>query len=274
MNQNEQTVRSLLTVAGTDPSGGAGIQVDLQVFRDFGYHGLSVVTALVWQNTTEVRGFEQTRPAVLREQLEAVFDDIPVRGIKLGMLPTPAVVETVADLLDERLGEEPCPVVLDPVLRSGTGESRLARWGAPEAMLARLLRHVDVVTPNRDELIALAGREIETGDEGAVAARELLEFGCGAVLFKMGHLADGDEISDALITDDQTTWLEPLSRVEADVRGTGCQLSSALVAALADGDDLVDAVERSRTYLNELLHNRRASVGAGRPVIVRTDSQS
>lgn len=266
--------KSLLTIAGTDPSGGAGIQVDLQVFRDWGYHGLSTITAIVTQSTQGVKSFDPCRGALLRGQIDTILEDIPVAGIKIGMLPTLESVETVADFLSEYERMHDVPVVIDTVLTSGEGDVELARLGAAEAMLDTLLGHADLVTPNRPELERLTGRTIADREDAEQACLELLECGCGAVLFKSGHMerhSDAVHVSDLLVTADGTvTWLDPLERIDADVHGTGCQLSSAICAALADGLSVLEAAEASREYLNELLHTSVQDIGQGRPVIVRT----
>lgn len=264
---------SLLTIAGTDPSGGAGIPVDLQVFRDFGYHGLSVVTAVVAQNTTGVRSFEPVDGTHIADQIDAVLDDIPVGAVKIGMLATAAAVRSVAASLSGI--DAATPVVYDPVLASGGGDARLERAGMVEALGDGLLERVDWLTPNIPEAETLLDVSIDRPAEMERAAVELLELGPSAILLKVGHLSkEGAEMSDLLALrgegrEPQVTWLTPLQRIPEDVRGTGCQLSSALAAALADGDHGGPAAERARRYLNDLLHHRRRTIGRGRPVIVR-----
>ena len=261
--------RSLLTIAGTDPSGGAGIQVDLQVFRDWGFHGLSVVTAVVCQNTQGVRGFQAVDPEVVDGQLGAILDDVDPAAIKIGMLPTPAVVEVVADAL----ASLQCPVVFDPVMASGSGEQALNQAGTVEAMSNELIAHVDLLTPNVPEARALCGRDIDGRPDLERAARALVDLGAPAVLLKAGHLdEETNTVADFLATCDQARWLAPLERVDADVRGTGCQLSSALAANLAGGLSLFEAVEASRRYLNKVLRTCPQTIGRGRPVVVRADS--
>ncbi len=276
----ETQLKALLTIAGTDPSGGAGIQVDLQVFRDFGFHGLSAITAVVWQNTVGVRGFETIEPVHVCDQIDAVVDDIPVAGIKIGMLARAETVEMVGRWLARRSFE--APVVLDPVLTSGSSGSSLHRPGMVEQVRSRLVPEVDCLTPNVPEAEALLEADVEIGDEGTMleAAERLCEQGAGAVLLKGGHFAAGDggggaeedeaTIRDVLaVGDGEAQWLEPLERVEADVRGTGCQLSSAVCAELSRGRSMREAVERSRRYLNRKLRCDAERIGRGRPVVVR-----
>lgn len=270
-------VRSLLTIAGTDPSGGAGVPVDLQVFRDHGFHGLSAITAVVWQNTTEVRGFEPVEADRLARQLDAVFDDIAVAGIKIGMLGTAENARSVARTLDSL--DDPPPTVLDPVLTSGTGAASLGGAGLIDALRTHLFAQIDVVTPNVPEAERLLETEIETRPAMRRAASELVELGPRVALVKAGHLPeDGDEtgIADvvAIRTGEETLAeaTEKLPRVAEDVRGTGCQLSSAIAACLAEGDDPRTAIDRARRYLNRLQRDSAVRIGRGRPVVVRVGS--
>lgn len=264
--------RILLTIAGTDPCQGAGVGVDLQVFRDFGFHGACAISAVVAQNTTGVRRFDPIRPGLLRDQLEAIADDLPIAGVKIGMLPTAESVEVVAAFFDEHAARLRGPLIIDPVLASGRGEAALSAPGAATALLDTLIPRADVVTPNLPELQRLVGRPIHSRDDAEDAAIALLASGCRAVLFKSGHMQpDGESIQDLWVCDDGSParWLAPLKRAPGDVRGTGCQLSSALCAASADGTSLEPAAERARLYLNEMLHERARMIGRGSSVIVR-----
>ncbi|MGM0557919.1 MAG: bifunctional hydroxymethylpyrimidine kinase/phosphomethylpyrimidine kinase [Myxococcota bacterium] len=268
--------KALLTIAGTDPSGGAGIQVDLQVFRDWGYHGVSAITAVVSQNTVGVTSFDPCRKGLLRSQLEVLAADVPIAGVKIGMLPTLESVEAVDAFLEGHRDKLDGPIVLDPVLASGEGGTVLSRLGAAEAMLDTLMGKADILTPNLPELETLIGYSITDRADARDAAEELLECGCGAVLFKSGHMEiEAEMVSDMLVTaDGESTWLEPLERIPMDVHGTGCQLSSAICAALADGMSALEAVEKSRVYLNDLLHTQIRPIGQGRRIIVRAEAKS
>ncbi len=262
----------LLTIAGTDPSGGAGIQVDLQVFRDRAFHGLSVVTAVVAQNTAGVRGFEIVDPECVGAQLEAVFDDIPVAGIKIGMLGSAETVEVVVEFLRTRADD--IPLVVDPVLASGSGTSALYRAGLVEVMREQLVPEVDCLTPNIPEAKALLDDEIKDEQEMCEAAEALCELGPRSVLLKGGHLAahrDEETIRDVFAEGDDVAWLAEMERIDEDVRGTGCQLSSALCGELADGEPPREAVERARAYLNRMIREKRRQIGGGRPVVVRAE---
>lgn len=269
--------RCLLTIAGTDPSGGAGIQVDLQVFRDWGFHGLSAITALVAQNTVGVRRFEGMAARLVEDQLGAILEDVEPAGIKIGMVSRAEVVDVVAEAVEGVRNRCDCPVVFDPVMASGSQHS-LTVPGTVLAMRERLIPLVDVLTPNLDEAAALLDTDIADRAGFEEAAARLVEFGCRAVLLKAGHLPRTTHaISDVLATADGVRALSELEPVDADVRGTGCQLSSALTAALASsdwsrGDSLVGPIEAARRYLNRLLHTRSRYIGRGRPVIVRVDA--
>ncbi len=267
--------KALLSIAGTDPSGGAGVQVDLQVFRDWGYHGLSAITAVVTQSTSGVISFDPCRDDVLRSQLDVIVGDVPISGIKIGMLPTLESVEAVGGFFDEYGDQLDCPVVIDTVLTSGDGHTELTRLGVAEAMQDMLFERADLVTPNLSEMERLSGRSISNRADAERAARELLECGCDAVLFKSGHMeTNPDSVADLLVMSDaDAIWLEQLPRVEEDVHGTGCQLSSAICAALADGQDMKSAVEDARRYLNDLLHTSIHRIGRGKSVVVRTHSR-
>lgn len=251
---------NILTIAGTDPSGGAGIQADLQVMRDCGCHGLSVVSALVWQNTSGVLGWQATAPEVLEAQLLAVFEDIPVHAVKIGMLGTPENVQVV----QRTLAGKSIPIVLDPVLASGDGLVPMAADLLDE--LRVLAAICTLVTPNLPEAERLLGSRLPVRDlAGALAGR--LE---SSILLKVGHLGGTDDLVDILATQsDNACALAPHPRIADDVRGTGCQLSTAIACRLALGDDLLAAVEWSRSYLSRIF-DRRQNIGRGRPVIVRT----
>ncbi|MBA2661737.1 MAG: bifunctional hydroxymethylpyrimidine kinase/phosphomethylpyrimidine kinase [Bradymonadaceae bacterium] len=261
--------KCLLTIAGTDPSGGAGIQADLQVFRDFGYHGLSAITAVVWQNTCGVGGFEAMSGEVLGEQLRALAEDVAIEGVKLGMLPAVTTVEAVCAFLANCAH---VPVVLDPVMASGDGGHLLSANEAVLSAAGLLHPFVAVLTPNVPEAERLLGRTIQTHDAMLEAAASLRQFGAKAVLLKGGHLVGQADfvLTDAWADADGARLLEALLPIEQDVRGTGCQLASAILAGLVDGLAPMEAALGARRYLNDLLHRRRANIGRGRPVIVRS----
>lgn len=294
----------LLTIAGTDPCGGAGIQVDLQVFRDFGFHGLSVISAVLSQNTQGVQRVDAMGADCVAQQLETLLEDIQPAGIKIGLLPNAEIVEAVSQALNTLRREYLCPVIFDPVLASSSLHE-LVESGCLAAMRQHLIPQVDLLTPNLNEAELLLETSIQTRSEFEATAGQLLELGCGAVLLKAGHLtpqesaaqtpesADTRRIRDLFADPHGVEILRDLPAIPDDVRGTGCQLSSALLASIVatnasvssdeqsrdpSGDPSRDkitraariaAVEQARAYLNHLLHTRRRNIGSGRPVIVR-----
>lgn len=282
----------LLSIAGTDPCGGAGIQVDLQVFRDFGFHGLSVVTAVLSQNTRGVQRVDAMDAACVAQQLETLLEDIEPAGIKIGLLPSAEEVQAVSRVLQIFSPNPGCPVVFDPVLASSSRHP-LVRPGCIAAMRTHLIPHIDLLTPNLAEAELLLDTRIQTRADFDAAAQDLLGLGCRAVLLKAGHPTPQEaarqaedasatrRIRDVFADPHAMTTLRAMPAIAQDVRGTGCQLSSALLASMVargldacSGDrsaraGLIDAAEEARAYLNNLLHTRRRNIGAGRPVIVR-----
>lgn len=259
---------TLLTIAGTDPSSGAGIQVDLQVFAKLGFHGTSVITALLWQDTRTVSGWHIPPPEVVAHQLDVILKDIPPTAIKIGVLPTPQIVEAVASRLPTH-----CPIVHDPVLESGDGTRALVTPGTLDAMRLHLFPHVTLLTPNIPEAMTIihhAHKAPAPTSLTHLAERVREVTGVAHVLLKAGHAkAHGDMIHDVLASASGTIALQPLPRhaLERGVRGTGCQLSSALAAHLARGLTIQDAANLARRDLWAWLGSRTFSPGQGRDVI-------
>jgi len=234
-----------LTIAGSDPSGGAGIQADVVTFARFGVHGASVVTALTAQDTRGVRAVMGVPPELVAQQLAAVRDDLDVRAAKTGMLLGAAVVEVVADALRAR----PVPaLVVDPVLRATSGDALLDP-DALDVLRARLLPIATLVTPNLDEAEALTRRRVDGPAAMRDAARALVdELGAGAALVKGGHLA-GPALD--VLYDGRTLHELSAARVAGGaVRGTGCALSAAVTAGLALGHDLPTAVDAAKRWVS------------------------
>lgn len=257
----------VLTIAGADPCGGAGVQVDLHVMRDHQCHGLSAITAVVSQNTQGVRRWRACPPELVRDQLLAIAEDIPVAAIKLGMLASPDVVQVVGELLSTHQALVSCPVVCDPVLASGDGTVELGKQHLVEAMQHMLFPHVDVLTPNIPEAETLLGHTIEDPMEAVEAIAGRVR---GGVLLKGGHWR-GDVAVDWWSDGMLTQSLRSMPRLDIDARGTGCQLSSAIACQLARGEDFIAAIEKARDYLHHLLTHAPAYIGKGKPVIVRID---
>lgn len=250
-----------LTIAGSDSGGGAGIQADLKAFSALGVYGCSVIAALTAQNTKTVTAIFPVAPDFIRAQIDAVFDDIAVDAVKIGMLGGPNEIAVVRDGLK---AHSPRWVVLDPVMIAKSGDALLP-GEAVSALVEALVPLADVLTPNLPEAEALLGDgvAIDTPDAMAGAAEKLLALGPKAVLLKGGHLV-GQDASDLLATADETIWL-PGRRIEtANTHGTGCTLSSAVAAGLAKGMSVPDAVKAAKAYIgNAIAAADRLHIGGG-----------
>jgi len=250
----------LLTIAGSDSGGGAGIQADLKTFAALGCYGMSAITALTAQNTVGVRAIHAVPASFLKAQLEAVLDDIGCDAIKIGMLHTPEVVDAVVWSL-KTYGVK--RVVLDPVMVATSGD-RLIADETVSVLVRDLFPLATVITPNLDEAAWLLGRPLEDRSALLDAARELQGLGAPAVVVKGGHLP-GDEVEDLLLTADGDIHRLASPRLKSrNVHGTGCTLSSAIAAHLAQGLDLPDAVRAARAYiLQAIASGARVQTGQG-----------
>jgi hydroxymethylpyrimidine/phosphomethylpyrimidine kinase len=242
-----------LTIAGSDPGGGAGVQADLRTFAAFGVHGASVLAALTAQDTRGVHATLEVPPAFVVLQLDAVLDDLPVRAAKTGMLHRAAVIDAVV----ARLGARPLPhLVVDPVLAASGGEALLEPAGIA-VLRERLLPLATLVTPNLREAEVLTGRTVSEPAEMREAARALVALGARAALVKGGHLP-GDAL-DVLYDGHEFRELRA-PRVEGRrLHGTGCVLSAAITAGLALGDHLADAVAEAKRYVTRAIETAPAA---------------
>ncbi len=238
-----------VTIAGSDSGGGAGIQADLKTFSALGVYGASVLTALTAQNTRGVTAIHDVPPDFIRAQIDAVFSDLAVNAVKIGMLSKAAVIEAVAAGLDAWPGR---PVVLDPVMVATSGD-RLLDASASGALETILIPRATVITPNLAEAAALLGTEqARTEDEMRAQGEALLRRGARAVLMKGGH-GLGDESTDLLVEPGRVTRF-PARRIDTkNTHGTGCTLSAAIAAGLAHGHDLVTSVGHAKAYLTAAL---------------------
>lgn len=236
-----------VTIAGSDSSGGAGIQADLKTFAALKVYGASVITALTAQNTIGVQGIHDVPAEFVAAQIDSVFSDLTVTAVKIGMLSQVATIEAVAVGL--RRHAAGIPVVLDPVMVATSGD-RLISDAAVEALRRHLLPLADLVTPNLPEAATLIDAATAGTENEAVAqGRRLLELGARAVLIKGGH-AEGDESVDHLMRADGTLRRFAARRIATrNSHGTGCTLSSAVAAGLARGLSLVDAVAQAKRYV-------------------------
>lgn len=269
----------VVTIAGFDPTGGAGVAADLKTFAAHGCYGVSAVTAVAVQDAQTVISVEPMPPAVLKDQLEAIFSGLPVSAVKIGMLANAKLAETVASALEQFRSATPddsVHVVLDPVLQSSSGAELLDADGA-EVLKKRLLPLVDVVTPNRDEAFRLAGIETNLQEEiNAIraAAQRLAELGARAVVVTGG---DADPPVDWLYVQGggkgsgesggEAFTEFPGEKIESEnTHGTGCAFSSALAVNLASGLSLPEAVAQAKVYVTEAIRNG-ISFGTGKGVL-------
>lgn len=233
-----------LTIAGSDSGGGAGIQADLKAFSALGAYGASVITALTAQNTRAVTMVEPASAAMIAAQIDAVFDDLDVRSVKLGMLGGPEAIATVAQGLTGR----ELPVVLDPVMVAKSGD-RLLPQDALDALRRLLLPRATIITPNLPEAADLLGCAVAQDEAEMIRqGHDLRSMGARAVLMKGGHAA-GAECVDLLVTGAGVTRLVAPRIETRNTHGTGCTLSAAIAAGLAQGMALEAAVTRAHGYL-------------------------
>ncbi len=240
-------MKTALSIAGSDSSGGAGIQADLKTMTMNGVFAMSAITALTAQNTTGVRGILEVSREFLQQQIDAVFEDIRPDAVKIGMVPTAEQMETIAGRLTVYHAQN---VVVDPVMVATSG-SRLSESGAVGAWKERLFPLAAVVTPNIPEAEILAGMQIHTEADMETAARRIGET-CGcAVLIKGGHQIN--DANDFLYSKTGGRWFAGKRIDNPNTHGTGCTLSSAIAANLAKGCDLETAVMRAKAYISGAL---------------------
>ncbi|MCJ2129658.1 bifunctional hydroxymethylpyrimidine kinase/phosphomethylpyrimidine kinase [Methylobacterium sp. E-045] len=250
-----------VTIAGSDSSGGAGIQADLKTFAALKVYGASVITALTAQNTLGVQAIHDVPADFIAAQIDSVFSDLAVKAVKIGMLSKPAVIEAVAAGLSRHASR--IPIVLDPVMVATSGD-RLISDEAVEAMRRHLLPLADLVTPNLPEAATLIEAPVaKSENEAVVQGRKLLAMGARAVLIKGGH-AEGTESVDHLMSADGTLRRFASARVDTrNTHGTGCTLSSAVAAGLARGLPLTEAVAQAKRYVTAAIA-ASGSVNVGR----------
>jgi hydroxymethylpyrimidine/phosphomethylpyrimidine kinase len=254
------TIPVALTIAGSDSSGGAGIQADLKSFAALGVYGASVVTALTAQNTSGVSGVHLVPPDFVTAQIDAVFEDLAIGAVKIGMVAEAGIVEAIAAGL---IRWRPAHVVLDPVMVATSGD-RLLPEDAVDALRRRLIPLATLITPNLPEAAALLGEAVATSEADIEAqGGRLLTLGCPAVLIKGGH-GQGTESTDYLITAAGRLALSAPRVTTRNTHGTGCSLSSAIAAGLASGDDLETAVRNAKAFISGAIAAAdRFSVGRG-----------
>ncbi len=251
----------VLTIAGSDSGGGAGIQADLKTMSALGCYGMSVITALTAQNTRAVSGIHAVPPSFVTEQIAAIFSDIGADAVKIGMLYSAELIGTVAEQLKNyRAGN----IVLDPVMVAQSGD-KLLRDDAIEALKTHLLPLADVVTPNLPEAEVLLGRKIPALADMEAAVKSLAEWGSRSILLKGGHLevADSNDLL-YLAAEDRYVLLKAKRIQSRNTHGTGCTLSSAIASYLARGCTIETAVQNAKRYIHQAIEAGAAySIGHG-----------
>ena len=235
-----------VTIAGSDSGGGAGIQADLKAFSALGAYGATVVTALTAQNTLGVRAISAAEPEFIRAQIDAVYSDLAVTATKIGMLANVEVIRAVAAGLRAHQAKN---IVLDPVMVATSGD-KLLDADAEHEIVASLFPLADLITPNLHESARLLGQELaQTKLEMEAQAQGLRDLGARGVLLKGGH-GSGAEAVDLLLIDDEQHWLSAPRIATKNTHGTGCTLSSAITAGLANGQPLAQATDAAKQYLS------------------------
>ncbi len=240
-------MKTALTIAGSDCSGGAGIQADLKTMTMNGVYAMSAITALTAQNTTGVRAIQESTPDFLKQQLDAVFEDIYPDAVKIGMVASSELICVIADRLSCHKAKN---VVVDPVMVATSGSS-LMKTDAVQTLIEKLLPIANLVTPNIPEAQVLSGKAIESKEDMFSAAKFIGDtYGC-AVLLKGGHSIN--DANDLLYANGEIKWFEGKRINNPNTHGTGCTLSSAIASNLAKGFDLTLSVKRAKDYISDAL---------------------
>ena len=242
------TLPPVLAISGSDSSGGAGMQADLKTMLANGVFGMSAITALTAQNTTGVRSIQDTEPAILADQIDAVFEDIPPLAVKIGMVSATGIIDVIAERLTFHHAVN---VVLDPVMVATSG-AKLISDDAIAALTGELFPLATVITPNIPEAQVLTGVGITDADAMERAAKALVErYGCAALVKGGHHTNDANDVLAE--TDGTVTWFEGVRVDNPNTHGTGCTLSSAIASNLAKGEALPEAIRHAKEYLTGAL---------------------
>ena len=236
----------VLTIAGSDCSGGAGIQADMKTISALGAYAASAITAITVQNTCGVEAIHPIPPAFVAGQIKAVLTDIRPDAVKIGMVNDVEIIRSIADSLREF---KPQHVVFDPVMVSSSGH-RLMEDSAIEVLVNELIPETTLITPNLNEAEVLTGHAVRSVEEMKIAAKEIIKYGCTAVLVKGGHLKGGEMIDVLQLADREEPYLFSAPQIESkNTHGTGCTLSSAIATYLALGEPMDQAVSKAKLYL-------------------------
>lgn len=246
-----------LTIAGSDSSGGAGIQADLKTMTALGVYGMSAITALTAQNTTGVQSIFEVTPKFLEEELDSIFTDIFPDSVKIGMVSNADLIRVISKKLREYNAKN---IVVDPVMVSTSG-SKLMADGAKDALLSELFKVADIITPNIPEAEALTGQSIKSKDDMVEAAKKIGEFFEGYILLKGGHSTD--DAYDLLYKYSEKIWIKGERIENPNTHGTGCTLSSAIASYLAMGHDVPESVHLAKEFITGAI-SAKLDLGKGR----------
>jgi hydroxymethylpyrimidine/phosphomethylpyrimidine kinase len=256
-------IPTVLTIAGSDSCGGAGIQGDLKTLEAFRVYGLAVLTSITAQNTQGIDAVFDLPATFVRKQMKSVFGDIRIDAVKIGMLSNQSIIKTVASELRKRTIKN---IVLDPVMCSKSGDALLAP-SAKNVLLEYLIPLACVITPNIPEMEELCLVEIKSEDDMRCAAEALVKLGARGVLVKGGHLCNTSESVDILFDGkDFHEFRSERIDVPGGIHGTGCALASAIAAGLAHGYTLLESVREAKAYMTGAIRNRH-NIGLGHPVL-------
>ena len=248
-------MKTVLTIAGSDSGGGAGIQADIKTMSAHKVYGMSAITALTAQNTTGVYGIYEAPPEFLALQLDCVFGDIPPDAVKIGMVSGIAIIDVIAEKLVQYGAKN---IVLDPVMVATSG-SKLLDDDAVSAVISKLFALADIITPNIPEAEVLCGSKIHNTDDMLRAARKISAMTSGAILLKGGHLADSAD--DLLYIGGNAIWIDGARVDNPNTHGTGCTLSSVIACNLALGHSIEDSARQAKEYITGAL---KAGLNLGR----------
>lgn len=246
-----------LTIAGSDSSGGAGIQADLKTMTALGVYGMSAITALTAQNTTGVQSIFEVTPKFLEDELDSIFTDIFPDSVKIGMVSNADLIRVISKKLREHNAKN---IVVDPVMVSTSG-SKLMADGAKDTLLSELFKVADIITPNIPEAEALTGQSIKSKDDMVEAAKKIGEFFEGYILLKGGHSTD--DADDLLYKNSEKIWIKGERIENPNTHGTGCTLSSAIASYLAMGHDVPESVRLAKEFITGAI-SAKLDLGKGR----------
>jgi hydroxymethylpyrimidine/phosphomethylpyrimidine kinase len=244
------SIKKAIAIAGSDCSGGAGIQADLKTFQSLGVYGMSVVTAVTVQNTQKVYAIQEMTPQIVHDQITCLFEDMTVDAVKIGMVSSIDLIHAVADAL---ASVQLPTVVLDPVMISKSGYA-LLQEDARKTLVEKLFPMAHVVTPNIHEAEVLVGYAIGDQQKMETAAKQMVDMGAAKVVVKGGHMAE-KAATDILYDGQSFRRLSSPRLATTNTHGTGCTFSSAITALLAKGYPFVDAVQKAKTYITGAIEN-------------------